>query len=270
VSFLDSNGIQYAIPLAWIVFPPAPALADPTSWPGWSGSAAAQKSNITNWVGTLGTEGLLALGAAPPNPPAFTVTAVTPGSTGNDISLTVNAVYTNNTMDVTVTVLQTYPGLTWTGTGPNLIQTVLGIATVTGTQPGLAVVGNNLTALPDPSAPASFSLSGGSYEFAPSTFGAGSLLPSNDPTNSDAGTITAAVSAVDSTAETFTLTLGWTKKGQGLTLSSIAAEFAYVVTITVPAGSTALPAAGTAIYLAGGTDADSLPATAATATVISG
>ncbi len=59
VSFLDANGIQYAIPLAWIAFPPAPALADPSAWPRWSGGAAAQKSIITNWVGTLGTEGLL-------------------------------------------------------------------------------------------------------------------------------------------------------------------------------------------------------------------
>ncbi len=275
ISFVDVNGTQYAIPLPWIIF----GSAGPSSagWPGWSGTgvptpAGLQPSQINSWLGTIAAQGLITAGAPPPNPPAFTVVARDPGSSGNDIVMTFSAIHPNtpnNTADVTVTATQIYAGLTITS-----IQAVLGTPTVPGSEPGLAVVGTPLATLPSATAPTLFSSDPTNPpRFAVPSSGGGILLPAHDAATetADAGLIAASITSVAAGPGTFTLTLTWTKSVAGIPASALGGSFGYVLTVTPPAGGFGpLPAANTRVTLLGGTDHSNIVATAATATVISG
>jgi len=268
VSFVDANGMQYALPLAWITFGSNGASA--AVWPGWSSVPPDLKTSITNWLGVLTTQGLISAAAPVPGAPAFTLSARDSGSTGNDIVMTVNAVNADGTADVTVAITQTYPNLT-----PDSIATVLGTPSIAGTQPGLAVVGTPLTTLPAVTAPTAFSAAATPPQF-PVPSSEGVLLPTHNeaPEASDAGLITASITAVvagtGDAPGTFTLTLAWTKNATGLAVSALGTNFGYVLTVTAPSGGFgAWPAPNTTIHFLGGTDASQIPATPATATVIS-
>lgn len=267
ISFVDGDGIQYAIPLPWVSFPPPPAVApDASFWPGWLGAAGSQKTSIGTWITGLGTQGLLSTGAAPPNPPAFSIAALAPGAGGNDITMAFTAVHADGTMDVTVTVQQVYPGLTYTS-----IATVLGTTAANGTEPGLAYLSAVLTGLPAAGVlPFTAAAAGDPFECAVAPGGV--LSPSNDPTNVDAGLITAAISAVDTVVipNSFTLTMAWSKSATNVALSALGTAFGYVLKVNAPAsGFGPLPAAGSSVTLLGGTDPSATPATNAGATVIS-
>jgi hypothetical protein len=289
VSFVDANGTQYALPLPYVAF--GSGGPEAAGWPGWNavppGLRSAQQAGITTWLGLLATQGLMAPAAEPPNPPAFLLRARDPGSAGNGIVLTVNAVYPDGTADVTVTVSQSTPGLT-----PASIATVLGTPAAPGTAPGLAVVGTGLASLPQVTAATRFSAATPPGFPVPGS-GGGILLPTHDtPAEAaDAGLITASITAVaagtgpgegngagegngpgegDGAGGTFTLTLTWTKPVTGITVAALAARFGYVLAVGQPqSGFGAWPAPNTTVSLLGGTDAAAGPATQATATAIS-
>jgi len=277
VSFIDASGNQYFIPLPYVSFPAPPAAAIPAisaQWPGWlAAGAAAQQNTVNGWVGALAIEGYLAAGS-PPASPAFALAARDAGSAGNDISITFGNIAPNTatppstTADVSVTTTQVYKGLTVAS-----VETVLGATALGGTQPGLAFVGSPFTTLPDAVSPAqNFVISGTNYEFAVPGSGGGILVPTNDATNPDAGLITVAITDIDTTAETFTLTLGWTKPAApplNVALSALASTFGYVLTVTPPAGGYQLPPAAGTYTLVGGADAikTSAPPVPAQATI---
>jgi hypothetical protein len=171
-------------------------------------------------------------------------------------------------MDVTVTVAQVYPGLSYTS-----IATVLGSTAANGTQPGLAYVSTPMTGMPPSAGVFAFTAAAAGDPFECALAPGGVLSPSNSPTDTDAGLITAAISAIDLTVipNSFTLTLAWTKSATNVALSALGAEFGYVLTVSPPAGGFGpVPAAGSSIALIGGTDPSATPATSAGATVISG
>jgi hypothetical protein len=214
VSFVDTYGNQYSIPLPWVSYPSqtgTPTVA--ASWPGWAAPLAqAQQAAVAASLTGLATQGLITAPLVPAALPSIVITAQTPGLIGNDISVTFNSVNPDGSLNVTVSTTQKYPGLTYATGQPNYIETVLGSSTPA---PGLAYVDTPPAGLPTAtSAPVAFtqpsSPPNSPYQFElPGTNGI--LFASNNPTSSDAGLITAAIANVDTTAETFDLTLAWSK-----------------------------------------------------------
>ncbi len=275
VSFLDGNGKQYSIPLMFISYPSAtgaPAVA--SNWPGWGAAPAlAEQSVVNNWVGLLGTLGFMEPAPLPPALPSFIITANTPGVAGNAITVEFVSQDTSGNLTVTVSTTQTYTGLTYTGTPTStLIQTVLGSATSSSTQP-LAYVSADSTTLPTAtSGPVAFAApsAGANYVF---DFGThGELTANYQPTNSDAQYLSASISNVNSTAESFDLTLSWSKTVTGLTPATLGAAFSYLINVAPPPGGTygTNPTVPSTIVLVGGAAASGSAAPiAASATVIS-
>jgi hypothetical protein len=253
ITFVDSSGAQYSIPLTFVTFPSATGAPAVSTWPGWTGSAGPDQTNVTTWVQYLATQGLLIPDILPLPPAAFTITARDAGSSGNDITIQFGNVTPNTatpsatTVDVKVSTTQVYAGLT-----PVSIATLLGTAPLAGTQPGLAYVSTPLTGVPTDTAMANFT--GNPLQFALPGSG-GILSPTHDAASeaADAALLQASVTAA--TASTFTLTLTWTKAETAVPLSGLAAMFAYVITVTPPTGGFVYaPAAHSQITLYGGTD----------------
>jgi hypothetical protein len=270
VSFLDANGKQYFIPLAWISYTSAtgsPAVAP--LWPGWGTTAAsAQKSAVATWVGLLATEGFINPAPVPPALPAFTITAHAVGATGNDITISLNSQNPDGSLNVTVSTTQIYTGLNYDPAKTNSIEELLGTNATNGTQPGLAYVGTKLTAVPAAAGATKFTQPGAGKPFQFLLGTGGVLLPTNSPTDNDAGLITATIANV--VGDTFDLTLAWSKTVTNVTPATLGSSFAYLITVKAPAsGFGSTPAVPSTVTLVGGANASSNPAIAASATVIS-
>jgi hypothetical protein len=274
ISFVDGNGKQYSIPLSFISY--ASAAGAPTvspNWPSWSRLSSTLQQAITTWLGVLNTQGFIT--PAPPSPasPAFTATAAAVGSTGNDISIMFNSQNADGSLNVTVSTTQKYSGLNYASGAANSIEQVLGTTATNGAEPGLAFVSTVPTAAPTATAnPVSFTILGGGTNYELDLPGSnGVLTASANPTNADAGLITAAVSNVNSSAGTFDLTLSWSKTVASVTPAAMQSNFGYLISVAAPVGGFGpTPAAPSGITLAGGADATSALAVAASATVISG
>jgi hypothetical protein len=270
VSFLDANGKQYFIPLAWISYTSAtasPAVA--SGWPGWGTAfALAQQSSVATWVGLLATEGFINPAPVPPALPAFTIAAKAVGAAGNDITISFNSQNTDGSLNVTVSTTQIYTGLDYDPGNTNSIEELLGTSAINGTQPGLAYVGTKLTTAPAVAGATRFTQPGGVGSFQFSLGTAGVLLPAKNPTSSDAGLITATIANV--VGNTFDLTLAWSKTVASVTPATLGSNFDYLITVTAPAsGFGGAPAVPSTVTLVGGANASSNPAIAASATVIS-
>jgi hypothetical protein len=302
IAFVDSNGNQYSIPLSFVTFTSITGAPTVSTWPGWTGPAGPDQADVTAWLAYLTGQQLLAAATQPLPPAAFTMTARDAGSSGNDITISFGTVTPNTatpastTVDVTVSTSQVYAGLT-----PASISTVLGAVPLGGTQPGLAYVSTPFTSLPTAATAISFAsnlalikhpngsvrarrrtmaskrpakskalLTGAPLMLDVAGSGGGVLSPTHDAASeaADAALLQAAISSVDSGAGTFTLMLSWTKSQTAIALSSLAATFAYLVTVTPPTGGFVYaPAANSSITLLGGTDPATIAPNSAGATV---
>jgi len=236
---------------------------------------------------TAALPGILAQGFVWPAPPViapvFTITAAEPGTIGNGVSITfANPSAANDTVDVTVSATQAYPGLTLATIG-----SVIGTAAGGGSSPGLAFLSSTAppTAMPASGGPISFAEpQGGSTYVAAVPAGSGStpaFTLQALSSQADAALLTATISSV--TATSFTLTIAWKKSQTGVSLASglgaLNSAFGFLLKFSPPpagapaSGAYAPPAAGT-IVLAGGADpvpqSPSQPAVAASGAALSG
>jgi hypothetical protein len=272
ITFLDSFGAQYSIPLSFVTFPTATGAPVVSTWPGWTGTpGSAQLNNVTGWLAYLVGQSLLSAAVLPLPPAAFTIAARDVGSSGNDITISFGTVTPNaatpaaTTVDVTVTTKQVYAGLTVAS-----LATVLGTVALGGTQPGLAFVSTPLATMPTATAATNFTGTPLVFDIPGSS---GVLSPTHDAAAeaADAALLQAAISDVNAAASTFTLTLSWTKSQTAVPLSSLATTFAYLITITPPTGGFVYgPAAGSSVTLAGGTDPATIAPNPAQATIAPG
>lgn len=264
ISFLDGNGNQQEIPLSAIYFD---SDGPQTTWS--SPAYAANSGLITALLKQLVQQGLLTPGTETSPTAALTVTATEAGTTGNVIQVTIsNVSATAGTMTVTVSATEIYPGLT-------AATLAAALGTTTATANGLVYLQT-----PGTEAPASFNQAtstGPDFTYTvPQAADAAQtafVLAAADPTDTaDAGNIAVTVVPDPSPAITFTLTASWTKTVNAVTLSTLTTAatnpFGLLVTFTVPAGATLLPAPGT-ITLQGGANASSTSAAPATGTVLS-
>jgi hypothetical protein len=267
-SFMDDGGKHHMVPLSALSFDAHGALSA-HDWPLY----ATYKAALDPFLRRLVDAGALVPGPAPTAKPALALVAVTPGSSGVNLSLTFANVVPNkahppnSTTGLTVTETDTHTAIAVA----DLVATI-GAAAGEGSRPGLVfvsggapagmpVVGVNPLHIANPGDPAKVTIpkNGGGDAFT-------LQARSNDP---DGALITVAIKDVDAGAQRFTMVASWTKTVNAQPVSGLAAQFAFVVTITPPDGGYKSPAAGT-VTLSGGTDAVSTPATEASATVLSG
>ena len=273
ISFVDAYGKQYSIPLCFVSYASAtgaPVVA--SSWGGWTlPNANALQTNINGWLSMEATLGFILPAPVPPALPAFTITAVAQGSTGNDITIAFNSQNTDGSLNVTVSTTQFYPGLNFTSGDPQNIETVLGTTAGGGSEPGLAFVSTppaGATPLPTATTGAvGFSLVGADYVF--DLPGTAAVLTASDDTT-DAQHITATIGNIQSGPSTFDLTLSWSKTVTNVTPATLGSNFSYLISVAAPpAGFGAIPPVPSSITLVGGADTSSSAAAKATATVIS-
>jgi hypothetical protein len=265
VSILDGSGKQLEIPLNLLSF--GSSGVDASGWPGY----VANKPLVDAWLKSLVQRQLLRPGDAAAAAPALTIKARDKGSEGNTITVAFSnvsppaAVPGDTTTDVTVTVTQTWPGLT--------VATIidhLGTTATNGDQPGLAFLKNATVALP---AVGSAAFSGAPTSWAPAkqdgSAGPAFTLNARNPDDADGVAPRGKISAVNVGAGTFTLELSWQKSAAAVKLSNLGTVFAYVITVAAAGPAFAPPAPGL-VTLIGGADASSSPAAAAQATVLAG
>lgn len=249
---LDAAGKQLSIPLNFLAFDNGAVVA--SAWPGY----AANKAVLDPWLAILAARKLLRAGAAPQAVPAILLTARDPGSTGNSIKVTIANVVPKagspekTKADVTVSVTQTYAGLTL-ATAASL----LGVGAGAGSRQGLAFLAAAPAAMPD-AAEADFSGSPAQWDVAKAGGGGSAFILKPRHDEPDATKLHGKISAVDAGAGTFTLTLSWSKTQAGVQLKDLQNTFAFVLKAAAPPSGFALPAVG-AVTLSGGSDSPPTP-----------
>jgi len=257
---LNANGKQHMIPLSALYFDSTGALkAD--RWPPYAVVNGPDKL-VDKFLKRLESEGALQPGKQPAAKPAFTATAVTAGNVLVQIDIANVApdavVAANSKADFVVTETDTYTGLTLA----TLTGTVGAVANG-GSRPGLVFVSSAVGALPKNGV---YPLAGdpGTVDIADGAAGTSFTVTSR------AGGADAALTSVEiknAASGTFTLIATWTKTANAQAMTGLAAAFAYVLTITPPAGGFLAPAAGK-IVLTGGSDGLVVSPVKASATVV--
>ncbi len=265
VSFVDSFYAQQELPLSQVFF--TPNGVDATASPLF----AANGTLLPALLKQLAAQGLLTPGASPltaASTPAITITAVQPGPSGNEITVTFASPSTAaGTVDMTVTAKEVYPGLT-----PVSLAAALGDSTSSAT--GLVYVEDQSPGQEMPAAGPAGTLSGSPTfnlaipQQADPTQTAFTLAAANPTGDDDVQRITVFLAA--DSATNFTLTVSWARTAAGISLASLLTSnpFAYLVTFMGQSGP--LPAAGT-ISLKGGLAAtgDTAPVAASTSVLAS-
>ena len=268
VSFVDSSGKQWSIPLSAIQFTDQ-TTADPKNWPHFNDASLTEgdKQNLLDWLKYLTQQNLLRAGDPLPPPPAFTVAAIDAGTAGNGISINIANLAPNaakpaqGKFDATVTAAQSWPGLTSATIGQ-----VLGVKSPAkpGDQPGLVFLKGNAGAgapLPidqdvDASGELAVPANGGGIAF--------TLATRRAPDTKAAVHVTIKDVKPDGS---FTLAAGWTRTVTAVQISGLGAAYAFAITVAPPAGGFANPPAPGTVKLVGGTDGAA--ATPAGATILS-
>jgi hypothetical protein len=264
----SASGKYFLLPLNAVYFDAAGALkAD--RWPLY----LTHKSIVDPLLESLRSAGVLAPGPEPPQKPAFTATAKTPGATGVTITIAIANVAPNaatppsSTADVTVSETDTYTALQ-----PATLVATIGAAANGGSRPGLVFVSSaGAPALPKagtyamaaaaPGGPATADIpqdSGGGTAFTLETRDGGA----------DAPLVSVEVKDVNAAQNSFTLVVTWTKVQNAVAMSGLAAAFAYAIDVQPPAGGFLAPAAGTTT-LSGGSDAIAINPVKASAVITS-
>jgi hypothetical protein len=257
VVFFTKAGQQVSIPLSAIYF-----------------EGGAVKTTLTGlddldaWLKHLVKQGRLA-----PKPidfagDAMIVTAAEDGTAGNRITVLVEATSDKTKVDVTVTSIDVYEGLTLAS-----LQATLGTSTVNGSRPGLVRLRPGATADPiehaaDPSSPQG---TVPSWEAQSATTTPAFIVEARRP-NTDPAAVAVVITKVEgvASAKTFTLTATWSVKVRGVTATTVpalvtAVAFAVVIDPPTGGGGYKLPRVGT-VTLGGG--AEAALAKKATATIL--
>ena len=266
VSIFDGSGKQLEIPLNLLVF--GSSGIDATAWPAY----ASNKVLVDAWLASLVQRQLLRPGDAPAPAPALVIKARDGGSEGNTITIAFSNVSApaaapgDTTVDVTVTVIQTWTDLTIT-----TIANRLGTTATNGDRPGLAILKTGTVVLPAVGTAAFVGTPTASWSPAKQDGTAGAAFTLNARNNDDPDNVMprGRIPAVNLGAGTFTLELSWQKTAIAVKLSDLGATFKYVLTVA-PAGAAFAPPAAGVVTLVGGSDAASNPATMAQATVLAG
>ncbi|MFT3770710.1 MAG: hypothetical protein QM820_35245 [Minicystis sp.] len=256
ISYFTSSGQRLVIPAGIIAFNNGAVSIV-------AGNPTYDTPEIKAWLERLHQAGFLREGSAPAVQPALNMTAANSGAWGNDMVATVT--YSDaTTFDMTVTVTNTYKGLT-TGT----LKGVLGASATTGSRPGLVYVSSSGTpSVPNATVtPTPFTLGAAGppavaakADIAPSAAFTLTARVAGAAGNKLTASVSDLVTDADPTKSTFTLTVVWqdtlaSQSTSNLTTmaSNINTTFGYVLTISAPAGGYAAPSAGTYV-LKGGAD----------------
>ena len=280
--FTDDNGRQVSIPLAALKITNGTISVDESAWTLYGNYSADDKAKIAALLGEYSSQQQLTVAPAPTTHPALTLVAAFKGTSGNNITADIKVTPdphaprdpTMATMDFTIKAKEVYTGLT-----TDTLAQVFGDGTTPGSQPGLATVDAasvDKTKLPHEGFSASFHAPAAPIDHAKldvvdDASATIFTLVARDPGN-DGKFTKATVSAVDTTAKTFTLTLEWQNTVTGARLPTIAQDLAplgYEVTVKPPpSGIFSLPAAtgSKPLGLSGGTAGAPASATAYTGT----
>jgi hypothetical protein len=265
ISLLDSHEAQIELPLSLVYFDSGVPKVS-TAWPPY----AANQAVVDALLKQLVSEGVVFAGTNVVSAPtaALTITAVQQGTGGNFLNVTFanpNTTVVPNTIDVTVAVSESFPGLTTGSIGAALGTSDLtanGIIFLASVPPG-----------PAPAAASNFTSISGAPPYQIDIPEAGSAttaftLQIVSAANAFATAIKVSVIPDPLPATTFTLTTNWSQTATGQTLANLEGAgnpFAALVTFAGPA-SGPLPASGTAMLQGGG---PASAATNATASVLS-
>ncbi|KMY66913.1 hypothetical protein AAU61_13140 [Desulfocarbo indianensis] len=267
LSFINSQGKYLVIPLSALYFDDAGQLKA-ERWPLY----AANQADADLFLARLAHSGVLQAGPEPPAKPAFKATAVTAGFSGVTVEIQLaNATPDADTppdsaVDATVKETDAYAALALAD-----MAAVLGSAPGGGARSGLVyleagdppatpVAGTYQLASADPAEPARAEIprqGGGDPAF---------VLVAR-AVHQDGALTEAKIGEVAADGLSCDLTVTWSKTAAGAAVSDLASAFAYVVLIEPPEGGYRAPAEG-AIVLAGGSDALSVAARRASATVL--
>jgi hypothetical protein len=243
-----------------------------------------QGQQLGAWLAYLVGQGRLRAAAAPPAAPAMKITAKEPGSTGDNITVTVAENIANRALtDVKVVEEDVYAGVTVAAAAANdanYLPTLLGSATANsprGSRPGLVRFVDNATPLdpvPSTTDPVVLSVAGGIQKLkvpSATTTAAFELVgrAANPAANNAPAVIwEATITDVDTTRRTFTLTVRWSRTvtvdGSSTQLAALPGLLAFAVTIAPPTqgGALALPAFGSTTLRGGAEPADPKSSTA--------
>ena len=214
IGFTNSDGNQVFIPLSALYFDAGGQIkADK-----WSSYTAKNKSTVDVLLKELVEGGFLLPVAESPMKPAMLIKAAISGAIGNHIQVVFSKIVVdsitpaNSTFDSTITVKDTYVGMSFDSTSSSFIKKVLGTETIAGIISSLVHVKDADT----PSLPkqGSYVLTGGGAAVK------ASKAIDGDPSGTaftleawkngaDGQYITATISQVDATAKTFTLVIEW-------------------------------------------------------------
>ncbi len=278
IEFTDSSGRQFVIPLSALEFDDSNNLTA-NAWPGYT----AHKAELDPYLKYLLKEGFIQRGSSSPQKQAMVVKAADPGSAGNNLQIAftnikpdpgdpTNAAKT--TFDAVISEQETYSLLGIDSSNPNFLKTVLGTETITGSQPGAVhALDADTPKLPKAG---EYTLSGGG-----NTTPSSVKIPANSSgdafnlaarkNGADGDNTKVVISNVDTTANTFSMDVTWSKTITGTKVGDLPAKLqdtGYAIQVDAPdGGGFALPAAGT-YGLHGGAEAQA--AQAAQAVIIAG
>lgn len=277
LEFTDPNsGKQISIPLSALFFDPTKnnqLSIDSNKWPDPRTTPVTLPGFVASLLADLAQQRLIVPAPVPSPKLAMIITATDPGSAGNGIKVTItstpNADPTQTTFTIQIDETDTYTGLKLAS-----ISSVLGTDKAAGSTPGLAhVVQGTLAGSGLPGVVTTRQNFSGSpsaqSEVKDNTQAHWVTLEAKKP-GADGTQTSLTIANVDTTKNTFDLSLYWAKSISGITLATLATNLAslgYEIAAAAPKGIFSVPAAGV-VQLTGG--ADGPPASAASAIIFAG
>ncbi|MEO8714662.1 MAG: hypothetical protein ABI369_06590 [Acetobacteraceae bacterium] len=271
VAFTDTNGNQREIPLSQLFFDSNGINA--TNW----ASYYVYKSIVDPWLAYLVAQALLAPGTVPTGKPALEIAAREAGAAGNAVSVTFanptpNADPNAATVDTTVAARQSWSLLTAAS-----LSSVLGTGPGTGSQPGLVFLTGAAPAAGTMPVAGTVAAAGSPAEFVIPKQGGGTAFTLEALFNTaadagDAALLSVTVPNVDTTNNSFSLVVNWTKSHAAATVHDLvnANPLGFLVSFAAPSGGLiGAPNAGT-LALQGGADTSPTGPVTASASALMG
>jgi hypothetical protein len=271
VAFTDDSGNQREIPLTQLYFDSDGINA--SHWPPYY----SYKPIVDPWLAWLVAQGMLVPGDQPAGKPALVIAAREAGAAGNALSVTFasptpNADPKASTVDVTVVARQNWSLLTAAS-----LDSVLGAAPGTGTQPGLVFLTEPAPEAGTIPVEGTVKAAGNPAKFAIPKDGGGTAftleaLFNSDADAADAALLTVSVANVNATRSAFSLIVGWTKSQKAVSLDDLSNKnpFGFLMSFAAPDGGLIGPPNAGTIALQGGADTSPTGPLTATATALMG
>jgi hypothetical protein len=263
---LNVKGTQLMIPLSGLYFDDNGVLKG-DHWPLF----ATYQADVLPQLERLRKNGLVQPAPRAAAKPAFTATAITPGTTATIAIKIANVVPdeaapANSKADVGVTESDLYTGL-----DVATLKDELGAAAGAGTRPGLVFVSSAAApTLPKNGTYPAVAASPGGPGIVKVTAdsGGGNAFELTTRTGGpDAVLVSVEIKNADTASGKFDLVATWVKDVAALAVSGIGAAFDDVITVAAPPGGFLAPGEGT-VVLAGGADAVAVAPLKASATVL--